>query len=126
MIIVAGGELVAFDEEENTFYQEGTILGVEQFLFNKPWPQDIMCKQQATLCKFSLENLQDMVQSNALAASRLYKRIVRHYCYSQIYEAKKRNMRFFTFKNMTDDQLFIDFKLDFTQEKDQALFSLAT
>lgn len=62
-----------------------------------------MCKQQATLCKFSLENMQDMVQSNALAASRLYKRIVRHYCYSQIYEKKKSNMHFFTFKNLTDD-----------------------
>ena len=126
VIIVAGGEIVAFKDDENTFYQEGTILGIEQFLFNKPWPEDIFCKQQATLCKFSFENLQDMVQSNAIAASRLYKRIARHYCFSQIYQKKKQNMHLFQFKNITDEQLFIDFKLDFKNEKDVALFELAT
>ena len=80
--MVAGGEIVAFNKDENVVYQEGAILGVEQFLFNKPWPGDIICNQQATLCKFTHANMVDMIQSNAQAASRLYKRIVRHYCYS--------------------------------------------
>lgn len=35
-------------------------------------------------------------------------------------------MHLFQFKNITDDQLFIDFKLDFKNEKDVALFELAT
>lgn len=82
VILVAGGELVSFRQAENTIFQEGAILGIEQFLFNKPWPEDLICKQQATLCKFTYDNLVDMVSSNAIAASRLYKRIVRHYCFS--------------------------------------------
>ena len=126
IIIVAGGEIVAFNKDENVVYQEGAILGVEQFLFDKPWPEDIICKQQATLCKFSHANMIDMIQSNAQAASRLYKRIVRHYCYSQIYEKKKENIHFFKFKNLEDDQLFIDFKLDIKKDKEVELFSLIT
>jgi len=52
---------VAFNKDENVVYQEGAILGVEQFLFDKPWPEDIICKQQATLCKFSHANMIDMI-----------------------------------------------------------------
>jgi hypothetical protein len=88
IILVAGGELVAFKDSENTVYQEGAILGIEQFLFNKPWPDQLICKQQATLCKFTYDGMVDMISSNALAASRFYKRIVRHYCFTQIYEKK--------------------------------------
>lgn len=54
----------------------------------------------------------NLISTNALAASRLYKRIVRHYCFTQIYEKKKSNLGFFQYKNIEDDDLFIDFKLD--------------
>lgn len=126
IILVASGELVAYEGDKNTTYTEGAILGVEQFLFNKPWKEDFICKEQATLCKFSYDDLMDMVSHNALASSRLYKRIVKHFCYSQIYARKQDNMHLFKFKDVEDDQLFIDFKLDCKVEKEQELFKLAT
>jgi hypothetical protein len=41
--------------------------------------------------------------NNAIAASRLHKRIVRQFCYSQIYLKKKDNMHFFSFRGVQDD-----------------------
>lgn len=64
------------------------------------------------MCKLRYENMLNLIATNALSASRLYKRIVRHYCYMQIYEKKKANMGIFKFKNVSDEDLFIDFKLD--------------
>ena len=70
----------------------------------------------------------NLIATNALAASRLYKRIVRHYCFMQIYEKKKQNMHFFMRNNIQDDELFIDFKLDLHSmrigNKDPQLFDL--
>lgn len=126
LILVAGGELVSFSDSENTVYSEGAILGVEQFLFNKPWPEELICKQQATLCKFTHDKMVDMVTSNALAASRLYKRIVRHFCFQQIYAKKQENMHLFKFKNVEDDMLFIDFKLDVKQPGQEEVMQLIT
>ena len=75
--------------------------------------------------------MRNLIATNALTASRLYKRIVRHYCYMQIYEKKRDNMSLFNFKQVQDEDLFIDFKLDLnrsaprgTGQKDQALFNL--
>ena len=130
VLFVAGGDLICFSQEgveRDIVYHEGTILGVEQFLFDKPWPVDILCNTQATVCKLTYENMLNLISTNALAASRLYKRIVRHYCFTQIYEKKKSNLGFFQYKNIEDDDLFIDFKLDLHQpagHKDHKLFSL--
>jgi hypothetical protein len=124
IIFVAGGDLVSFQDDKNVYFTEGAILGVEQFLFNEPWPDDLICSAQATICKLSYEGLTDLACTNANAASRLYKRIVKQYCYSKIYEKKKDNMHFFKFKDLEDDQLFIDFKLDYKRDKDVKLFSL--
>ena len=44
IIMVAGGEVTAISDDSNITYQEGAILGVEQFLFNKPWKEDYFCK----------------------------------------------------------------------------------
>ena len=130
VLFVAGGELICFSMEgveRDVVYHEGTILGVEQYLFDKPWPTDILCNSQATVCKLRHENLLNLVSINAQAASRLYKRIVRHYCLSQIYEKKQSNIGLFNFKNIEDDDLFIDFKLDLHKtkgHKDHVLFDL--
>jgi len=103
-------------------------LGIEEFLFDKPWSVDILCNSQATVCKLRYENMLNLIATNALSASRLYKRIMRHYCYMQIYEKKKANMGIFKFKNVSDEDLFIDFKLDLQSQdgnnKDAALFDL--
>lgn len=115
VLFVAAGELICFSYEgveNDKVYTEGAILGVEQFLFDKPWNSDILCNKQATVCKLKYENMLNLIATNALSASRLYKRIMRHYCYMQIYEKKKSQMGLFQFSNLNDEDLFIDFKLD--------------
>ena len=77
VIFLAGGELMSFTNDKNTVYTEGAILGIEQFLFNKPWAEDIMCKSQATISKLTFDDVSDLALNNAIAASRLHKRIVR-------------------------------------------------
>ena len=132
VLFVAGGELIAFGagetvdgEPENVVYGEGSILGVEQFLFNKEWPHDIICKSQATVCKLRHEGMLNLISQNAIAASRLQRRIMRHYCFMQIYEKKKANIGLFKFSEIEDEDLFIDLKLDVMgNEPDAALFNL--
>lgn len=55
----------------------------------------------------------NMVKSNVTAANRIYTCVMRHYCYMQLYESGKKvaNQHLFNFKNVTDQDLFIDFKL---------------
>lgn len=83
---------------------------------------------QATICKLKYENLLNLIATNALSASRLWKRIMRHYCYMQIYDKKKSNIGVFNFMSVDDEDLFIDFKLDLYTDrpgnKDRALFDL--
>ena len=131
VLFVAGGELIIFSYDgamNDQVYQTGAVLGIEQFLFDKPWEYDILCNMQATVCKLTYENLLNLISANALAASRLYKRIMRHYCYMQIYEKKKQNIGVINFFEIDDSDLFIDFKLDFynnkASNKDPALFQL--
>jgi signal-transduction protein with cAMP-binding, CBS, and nucleotidyltransferase domain len=62
LLIVAGGSLLSFtDEGENLIYEAGAILGVEQFLFNRQWSQDLICGRQAIICKLKYEALLDMI-----------------------------------------------------------------
>ena len=92
VLFVAGGQLIVFSyegAENDKLYNEGSILGIEQFLFDKPWDCDVLCNMQATVCKLKYESMLNLIQNNALSASKLYKRIMRHYCYMQIYEKKK-------------------------------------
>lgn len=127
MLVVADGELIAFrDDGENDVYTEGAILGIEQFLFNKKWDVDIICGKTAIVTKLSWETLIDLVPSQALTASRLYKRIMRHYCYMQLYDSGKKaqNQHLFDFKNLTDEDLMIDFKLSLKDTKDKQLFNM--
>ena len=69
------------------------------------------------MCKLKYENMLNLISSNALAASRLYKRIMRHYCYTQIYEKKPSNLGLFQYKGLEDEDLMIDFKLDLHKPK---------
>ena len=52
--------------------------------------------------------------------------MLRHYCYEQIYEKKKDNLQYFKFKEIHDEELFVDFKLNFERDNDIALFNLLT
>ena len=126
VLFIAGGELIAFRDQENEIYTEGAILGIEQFLFDKPWDEDLFCSKQATVCKLKYDSVLNLITTNAQAASRLYKRIMRHYCYDQIYQRKATNINMFRFKNVRDEDLFIDFKLDLNKEKEMAVFESLT
>lgn len=81
------------------------------------------------MCKLKYENMLNLISTNALAASRLYKRIMRHYSYDQIYEKKETNLGLFQYKGLEDEDLMIDFKLDLHKppgHKDHQLFQLMT
>ena len=46
VLFVAGGQLIVFSyegAENDKLYNEGSILGIEQFLFDKPWDCDVLC-----------------------------------------------------------------------------------
>lgn len=91
ILIVSGGQLIQYNlEGENVVYEEGAILGIEQMLYNKTWEHDLICSKQATVSKLKWEALQDLVKSNALTASRLYKRLIRHYCYQHLYDTGRK------------------------------------
>ena len=72
------------------------------------------------MCKLKFESMLNLIATNAMAASRLYKRIVRNYCYMQIYEKKQANIGIFNQMNVDDADLFIDFKLDLHKSAAQA------
>ena len=61
--IVTSGSLMAFKPNgDNEIYEEGAIIGVEQFLFNKQWEDDLICASTAVISKMKWESLQDMVR----------------------------------------------------------------
>ena len=46
VLFVAGGEIICFSlngSENDQIFKEGSILGIEEFLFDKPWSGDILC-----------------------------------------------------------------------------------
>jgi hypothetical protein len=61
-----------------------------------------------------------------MSASRIYKIIMRQYCYIQLYDSdrKKKNAHLYKFAKITDDDLMIDFKLDPKSDSDGELFSM--
>lgn len=71
LLIVANGELIAFRETESVVFPVGSILGIEQFLFNTPWPEDIVVSQGCRLAKLKHESMGELVSTNALAAIKL-------------------------------------------------------
>jgi hypothetical protein len=100
---------------------EGSIIGVEQLLFNKKWECDMFCGVTAVVCKLKWEALSDMVKANANAAAKLYKCAMRHYCYQNLYDSGKKtqNQHLFNFKNIKDEDLMIDFKLSLKNDQDK-------
>ena len=120
-LIVTSGKLMAFKQNgDNEIYEEGAIIGIEQFLFNKQWADDLICASAAVISKVTWDSMQDMVRQNALAASRLYKCVMRHYCYAQLYDSGRKieNQHLFNHGELSDTDLMIDFKLDLRSAAD--------
>lgn len=65
-----------------------------------------------------------MVELNALAATKLYKRIIRHYCMTQIKQKKEDNLAWFEEHNIDAEELFVDFKLDLSNNDDANILKL--
>ena len=125
--MVTDGKLMSFSEQgDNEIYEEGAILGVEQFLFNKTWDVDVICGATAVVAKLKWDNLLDMVKQNALSASRAYKCVVRHFCFSQLYDSGKKiqNQPLFNHAKLSDEDLMIDFKLSLKDDRERHLFNL--
>lgn len=70
----------------------------------------------------------DLIKSQALSASRLYKRVVRHYCLEKLGEIKdtEKNAILMKYVNIDEEDLMLDFKLNPHKEVDSTLFQLIT
>ncbi|CDW84841.1 UNKNOWN [Stylonychia lemnae] len=124
IIFVAQGQFMAFKDTENEVYKEGAVLGVKEFLRGDEWPNDIICSQTGYICKFTHEALIDMTQTAPISAIRMLRRIIRHQCYDYIYQKKMSEKRSFEFFQVEDDDLFIDLKLNYQNEKERELAKL--
>lgn len=51
IIIIGGGQFIAFKETENEIYGEGAILGINEFLNDSKWENDIICSKGGYICK---------------------------------------------------------------------------
>lgn len=65
IIFIVTGEFLKFSDpgQPNIEYKEGAVVGVEEFLKNREWPQDIICSQGGIVCKFTEESLLDMINT---------------------------------------------------------------
>lgn len=76
---------MGFKDVENEIYKEGTILGVNEFITDSPWPHDVICSKSGYICKFTYESLLDLTNTAPITAIKFVRRIIRHQCYSYIY-----------------------------------------
>ena len=115
---------MAFKDSENEIYKEGAILGVNEFLKDDEWQHDIICSQAGTIIRFSYDSLQDLIKVAPVTAIKMLRRIIRHQCYAYIYNRKLTEKKNFDFFHVEDEDLFIDLKLNFDNEKDRQLAAL--
>ena len=124
-MFVATGQVMAMRHDKNQMYEEGSILGIEQFLFGKAWEDDLYCSQAVTICKFRYDSLKTMANQNASAASRMFKRIMRHYCLEMVNLQSNtvvHNVQELEYRGIDDEDLFIDFKMDLKKPIELAVF----
>lgn len=121
IIFIAAGQFMAFKDTENEIYKEGAILGISEFLRDDEWKHDIICSQTGTIIRFSYDALQDLIKTAPVTAIKMLRRIIRHQCYQYIYNRKLSEKKNFEFFHVEDEDLFIDLKLNFDNEKDREL-----
>eukprot|EP00347_Sterkiella_histriomuscorum_P003182 403365276 len=124
IIFIASGQFMAFKDTENVIYKEGAILGITEFLRDDEWPNDIICSSAGMICKFSFESLLDMINTSPMSAIKMLRRIIRHQCYDYIYQKKLTERKSFEFFQVEDEDLFIDLKLNYQNEKERELAKL--
>lgn len=88
---------MGFTETENEIYKEGAILGINEFIMDAQWPHDIICSKSGYICKFTYESLLDLTNGAPITAIKLVRRILRHQCYSYIYQKKLAERKSFEF-----------------------------
>ena len=62
-----------------------------------------------------------MIHKNALAAIKLWNRIIRQYCHDQI-KAKRNEDEQMRERGILDEELFVDLKFDLKNPEDYAIF----
>ena len=124
ILFVAAGQFMAFKDSENEIYKEGAILGVSEFLRDDEWKHDIICSQAGIIIRFSYDSLQDLTKIAPVTAIKMLRRIIRHQCYAYIYNRKLTEKKNFEFFHVDDEDLFIDLKLNFDNQKDREMATL--
>jgi len=56
LFLCSGTLIVSKDEGEDEILEKGAIIGLDQFLFNKPWPYDVYCKEQASISRYKYDS----------------------------------------------------------------------
>jgi len=95
-------------------------------LFNKPWPYDVYCKDQASISRYKYDSYLDVAKeahgsggSNATTGINIYKSVLRHYAMTQIFDKIGDNEALLKFKGITVDDLLIDLKFDYKEKVDE-------
>lgn len=105
------------ESRSSSILMPGTVIGMEQFLHDKPWDFDLSCQQDGIVAKYSHAAFELQKTSNVQSCSHIFNRIIRHRLYDLIYQRK--NDRFFFKDNMEttinnyeliDTDYFIDFQ----------------
>ena len=73
------------------------------------------------ICKFTYESLLDMKNVAPISAIKMIRRIIRHECYDYIYQHKLEQKKSFEFFHVEDEDLFVDLKLNYQNERDREI-----
>lgn len=68
LLFVATGAFIAIDDtypSQNRVFLPGSVIGMEQFLDNKEWEYDLICKQDGIIAKYSYSSFESQKGGNA-------------------------------------------------------------
>ena len=75
---------------ERTIYSTGDVIGINQFLHDEKWEQDIFCKEdQSVIGRITYSQFQDLKSQQPQSAIKFYNRIIRKRCLDLVDEKKK-------------------------------------
>jgi len=60
MMLASGQLMICKEEGPNACLQKGAILGIEQFLFNAEWNNDIYCREPVTVLMLQYNVCEDL------------------------------------------------------------------
>ena len=86
---------------------------MREFLFGTEWKGDVYSSKAGFICKISYDSYRDLIDLSPLTASRLYRRIVRHYSFDIIQQKRRESKtRAFSLLQAREDDLFVEIQYD--------------